>query len=161
MRPMAAAGLALMLAACASGARLPPPNTAQARFEAEQGAVQIMISDLAPATAAVLLGPNGDRYPAAAVTVLSGPHIAYNPPPTVGFGFGGFGFSGCCSGFGSGVGLDMPVGRPTPAAVSDQYISAAVIPVPAGYAQHWSSYRVEVQIGNRALLLEAPPSTSG
>ncbi len=120
-----------------------------------------MISDLAPVTAVALLSSNGDRYPAAAVTLLSGPHVAYNPPPTVGFGVGGFGFSGCCSGLGSGLGLDVPVGKPTAASVSDQYISSAVIPVPAGYAQHWSSYRVQVQIGNRALLLAAPPSGTG
>jgi hypothetical protein len=103
---MAAAALALTLAACASRAKLPAPNTAQARFEPQQHAVQVMISDLAPAAAAALLGPNGERYPAAAVTVLSGPHIAYNPPPTLGIGIGGFGFSDCCSGFGSGVGVD-------------------------------------------------------
>jgi hypothetical protein len=159
MRRMAAAALVLTLAACASGAKLPAPNTAQARFEPQQHAVQVMISDLAPVAAAALLGPNGERFPAAAVTVLSGPHIAYNPPPTV--GIGGFGFSGCCSGFGSGVGLGVPVGRPTPAAVSDQYISSVVIPVPAAYAQHWSGYHVQVQVGSRALLLEVPPFASG
>jgi hypothetical protein len=140
---------------------MPAPNTAQARFEPQQHAVHVIISDFAPVVTAALLGPNGERYPAAAPTVLSGPHIAYNPPPTMGIGIGGFGFSGCCSGFGSGVGVDVPVGRPTAAAVSDQYISSVVIPVPAGYAQQWSSYRVQVQVGNRVLLLEAPPSTSG
>ena len=161
MRRRAAAALVLTLAACASGARVPAPNTAQARFNPQQGAVQVMISDIAPATAALLWGPDGSRYPAAAVSLLSGPHIAYNPPPTLGFGIGGFGFSGCCSGFGSGLGIDVPVGQPTPAAVSDQYISSAVIPVPADYAQHWSGYRVQVQLGNRALLLTAPPPASG
>jgi hypothetical protein len=65
-----------------------------------------MVSDIAPAAAAALLDPHGERYSAAAVTVLSGPQIAYNPPPTLGIGIGGFGFSGCCSGFGSGVGVD-------------------------------------------------------
>jgi hypothetical protein len=161
MRRIAVVALALALAGCASRVELPAPNTAQARFEPQQGAVRVMVSGLAPANAAELLAPDGGRYPAAAVTLLSTPHVAYNPPPTVGLGIGGFGFSGCCSGFGSGIGFDVPVGRPTVAAVSDQYISSAVIPVPADYAQHWSSYRVQVRVGNRALLLSAPPPTLG
>jgi hypothetical protein len=161
MRWMAAAALALALVACASGPKLPAPNTAQARFDSQQGVVQVMISDLAPATAAALLGPQGDRYPAAAVTLLRGPYVAYNPPPSVGFGIGGFGFSGCCTGFGSGVSFGVPVGGPTPAAVSNQYISSAVVRVPAAYAEHWSSYRVQVQVGDRALLLAAPSPAPG
>jgi hypothetical protein len=161
MKRTAVAGLTLLLAACANRAELPAPNTAQAHFEPQQGAVRVMVSDLAPARAAELLAPDGGRYPAAAVTLLSTPYIAYNPPPTIGLGFGGFGFSGCCSGFGSGLGISAPVGRPTPAAVSDQYISSAVIPVPADYVNHWSSYRVQVLVGNRALILSAPPPTVG
>ena len=149
-------GLVLALASCARGPQLPPPNTAQASFQPQQQVVQVMISDLAPATAAELLAPNGARYPATAVTLLSAPHIAYNPPPTIGFGIGGFGFGGCCSGFGSGIGIGLPVGGPTPAAVSDQYISSIVISAPADYAAHWLDYRVQVQVGNRALWLAAP-----
>jgi hypothetical protein len=75
----------------------------------------------------------------------------------VGFGIGGFGYSGCCNGFGSGIGVGLPVGGPTPAAVSDQYVSSALIPVPADYAQRWSDYHVQVQVGNRSLVLSAPP----
>ena len=161
MRRMAVAGVALALGACASRVQLPPPNTAQARFEPQQQAVRVMVSDLASATAAQLLAPDGGRYPAAAVTLLSTPYIAYSPPPTVGLSIGGFGFSGCCSAFGSGVGIGVPVGGPTPAAVSDQFISSAVIPVPPDYAQHWSNYRVQVQVGNRALLLAAPAPSVG
>ena len=161
MGRMPEVALALTLAACASGVRLPAPNSAQARFLPQQSAVQVMVSDVAPVTGAALLGSGGDHHPAAAISLLSGPHVAYNPPPTLGFGIGGFGFSGCCSGFGSGVGLDVPVGGPTPASVSDQYVSSAVIPVPADYAQRWPSYRVRVQVSNRALLLQAPPPTSG
>jgi hypothetical protein len=90
MRWMAAAALAPALAACASGPKLPAPNTAQARFDSQQGVVQVMISDLAPATAAELLGSDGARYQATAVTLLRGPYIAYNPPPSVGLGIGGW-----------------------------------------------------------------------
>jgi hypothetical protein len=161
MRWIAITALVLVLGACARGIQLPPPNTAQARFEPQQQAIRVMVSDVAPPISAELLAPDGGRYPAAAVTVLSTPHIAYNPPPTVGFSIGGFGFSGCCSSFGSGVGVGLPVGGPTPAAVSDQYISSAIIPVPPDYARHWANYRVQVQVGNRSLLLAAPPPSVG
>ena len=154
-------GLVSMLAVCASGPKLPAPNTAQATFEGQQRSVQVMISDVAPAVAAELLGPDGGQYPALNVSVLSGSYVAYNPPPTVGFGIGGFGFSGCCSGFGSGVGVGLPVGGPTPSVVSDQYVSSALIPVPPDYAQHWSNYRVQIQVGNRTLVLVAPPPGAG
>ena len=161
MKRMAVAVLVLALAACARGVQLPPPNTAQAHFEQQQQAVRVMISDVAPPISAELLAPNGSRYPAVALTILSAPYIAYNPPPTVGLSIGGFGFSGCCSSFGSGVGVGFPVGGPTPAAISDQYIASAVIPVPPDYAQHWANYRVQVQVGNRSLLLAAPAPLLG
>jgi hypothetical protein len=45
--------------------------------------------------------------------------------------------------------------------VSDQYIASAIIPVPPDYARHWANYRVQVQVGNRSLLLAAPPPSVG
>jgi hypothetical protein len=91
-----------------------------------------------------------------AITLLSGPHVDYSPPPSVGFGVGGFGFSGCCTGFGSGVGVGLPLGEPRPTHISDQYIVSAVIPVPSNYGQTWSTYRLEIQVGNRPTVLSAP-----
>src|SRR5689334_3990084 len=101
----------LAVTAC-SGPRLPPPNLAQAVYDRGAGAVQVMVSNVAPPTGVVLVSPSGSRYQAAGLSMLSGPHVAYNPPPSIGLGFGGFGF-GSGGGFGSGVGVGVPVGSPT------------------------------------------------
>jgi hypothetical protein len=69
------------------------------------------ISGLQPPTTAALVADDGARYPVAGVTLVSGPHVLYNPPPVIGLGMGGVGLSGCCSGFGSDVGTGVP-GRP-------------------------------------------------
>ena len=143
------------LAACA-GPRLPPPNSAAAHYDAHERAVQLMISSLQPPTTAALVAQDGARYPATGVTLVSGPHLLYNPPPEIGLGIGGFGVSGCCSGFGSGLGIGVPVGRPTPAEISDQYVASALIPVPVDYATNWSNYHVEVSVGGQAMSLTAP-----
>ena len=99
------------LAACA-GPKLPPPNSADAHYDGRERAVQLMISGLQPPTAAALVANDGARYPAAGITLVSGPHVLYNPPPQIGLGIGGFGFSGCCSGFGSGLGIEGREPRP-------------------------------------------------
>ena len=91
-----------------------------------------------------LVADDGTRYPAAGIALVSGPHVLYNPPPSIGIGIGGFGFSGCCSAFGSGLGVGVPVGQPTPAEISDQYVASALIPSPPDYAINWSRYHVEV-----------------
>jgi hypothetical protein len=148
------------LSACASNP-IPPPNSVQSRFDRQASAVRVMVSNLQPLSAADLVGPDGRRYPATAVSIVSGPHVDYNPPPSVGIGIGGFGFNGCCSGFGSGVGVGFPLGRPTPSGVSDQYVGSAVIPVPLNYSQKWQTYRLVVQVGHRPSVLAAPAPSSG
>jgi len=105
---------------------------------------------------AALVAPDGREDRAAGVALASGPHVLYNPPPSIGLSIGGFGLIGCCGGIGSGLGVGLPVGRPTPAAVSDQYLTSASIPAPADYARNWSSYRLQVRIGDSAMLLSAP-----
>jgi hypothetical protein len=145
----------LSLIGCASNP-LPPPNSVQTEFDPQVSAVRVTVSDLQPLSAADLLGQVGNRFPATAITLLSGPHVDYSPPPSVGFGVGGFGFSGCCTGFGSGVGVGLPLGEPRPTHISDQYIVSAVIPVPSNYGQTWSTYRLEIQVGNRPTVLSAP-----
>ena len=153
--------IVLALAGCASNP-LPPPNSIKSRFDPRGGVVRIMVSDIQPLSAADLIGPDGSRFPATAVTLVSGPHVDYSPPPSIGIGVGGFGFSGCCSGFGSGVGVGLPLGGSTPTHVSDQYIGSAVIPVPSNYGQSWGEFRLKVQVGNRPLLLAAPaPAAAG
>jgi hypothetical protein len=147
-----------LLAACA-GPKLPPPNSAQVQYDDRQQAVQVMVSGLQPPTAVALVSADGHRYPASGIALLSGPHVLYNPPPSIGLGIGGFGFSGCCSAFGSGLGFDVPVGKPTPAEVSDQYIASALIPSPPDYATSWTQYHVEVSAGGQALNFAAPHPT--
>jgi hypothetical protein len=144
-----------VLAAC-SGPKLPAPNSADVRYDARASALQLMISGLQPATAAALVANDGTRYPASGIALVSGPHVLYNPPPSIGLGIGGFGISGCCSGFGSGIGVGVPVGRPTTAEISDQYVASALIPVPADYATNWSSYHLEVSVGEQLMILTAP-----
>jgi hypothetical protein len=144
-----------LLTACA-GPKLPEPNSVDVRYEGRDRAVQVMVSSLQPPTAAALIANDGTRYPASGIALVSGPHVLYNPPPSIGLGIGGFGFSGCCRGFGSGVGIGVPVGGPTPAEVSDQYVASALIPVPPDYASNWSRYRVEISAGAQPMSLAAP-----
>ena len=40
---------------------------------------------------------------------------------------GGFGFTDCCNAVGSGIGFGVPVGGPTVAEASDQYVTSALI----------------------------------
>jgi len=146
--------LVAMLAAC--GPRLPPPNSADARYDGQQRAVQVRVSSLQPPAGVALVATDGRRYPAAGIALVSGPHVLYNAPPSVGIGIGGFGFSGCCSAFGSGVGVGLPVGQPTPGEISDQYVASALISAPPDYATNWSQYHVEVSAGGQAMNLTAP-----
>ena len=148
-------GLVLSLAACA-GPRLPPPNTADARYDARDRAVRVTVSGVQPIDQAALVSRQGSRYPASALSMLSAPHVLYNPPPSIGFGIGGFGVSDCCTGFGSGIGLGLPIGQPTVAEASDQYVALTLIPVPADYATNWADYHVEVATGGRSMSLAAP-----
>jgi hypothetical protein len=145
----------VVLVAC-SGPRLPAPNSTDVLCDGGSRAVQVMVSSLQPPSTASLVAPDGARYRATGISIISQPHVLYSPPPSVGFGVGGFGLSGCCSGFGSGVGLGFPVGRPTPSEVSDQYVASVLIPVPADYAANWSGYHVEVSVGGQSLALPAP-----
>jgi hypothetical protein len=145
--------LALLLAACASSE--PSPNTARAEFVRDTNVIQVKISDVQPATSALLVAPDGSTYPAAGINVVRTPYTAYNPPPSVGIGIGGFGGN-----FGTGVGLGLPLGGPTPAYSSDQFVTSVVFAAPADYAQNWAEYRVQVQLGNRNLTLPAPNPTS-
>jgi hypothetical protein len=139
-----------------SGPKLPAPNSADVRYDPGERAVQLMVSGLQAPSAAALVAEDGARYPASGIALVSGPHVLYNPPPSIGLGIGGFGISGCCSGFGSGVGVGLPVGRPTPAEISDQYVASALIPAPADYATNWTTYHLEVSVGEQVMRLTAP-----
>ncbi len=149
-----ATGLLGGLVACSSS--VPPSNGIQARYEPAAGAVQVLASNIRPMSDAELVAPDGSHYRTTGIVVVSGPHVLYNPPPSIGIGIGGFGFTGCCAGIGSGLGVGLPVGGPRPAAVSDQYLTSAAIPAPSDYARDWMNYRVQVRIGDNSVLLNAP-----
>jgi hypothetical protein len=144
-----------LVAACA-GPKLPPPNSALVQYDGRQQAVQVMVSSLQPPSDVALVSADGQRYPASGIALVSGPHVLYNPPPSIGLGIGGFGFSGCCSTFGTGLGIGVPVGQPTPAEVSDQFVASARIPAPLDYPTNWSQYHVQVSAGGQVMNLAAP-----
>ena len=144
--------------ACA-GPRLPPSNSAIADYDARDHAVRVVVSGLQPASDVALIGPDGRRYPALGFSVISEPHVLYNPPPSIGFEIGGFGLTGCCSSIGSGIGFGVPVGGPTVAEASDQYVTSALITAPPDYQQHWSQYRLEVAAGGQRMAVAAPAPT--
>jgi len=154
-----AIGVLLLLAAC--GPRLPAANSADVRFDERDKAVQVLISGLQPPSAVMLVAQDGTRYPASGIVLLIGPHVLYNPPPSISLGIGGFGFTGCCSAIGSGVGVGVPVGSPTVAEVSDQYVASALIPAPADYATNWAQYHVEVSPNGGATVNLPAPAPHG
>jgi hypothetical protein len=98
----AIARLALMTLAACAGPQLPAANSALAVYDARDNAIHVTVSGLQPASEAVLIGQDGSQYPAVGFSVISGPHVLYNPPPSISLGIGGFGFTGCCSSIGSG-----------------------------------------------------------
>ncbi|MBV9252258.1 MAG: hypothetical protein JO227_23805 [Acetobacteraceae bacterium] len=93
------------------------------------------------------------------MSLVSGPHVLYNPPPSIGLGIGGFGFGGCCSAFGSSLGVGLPLGKPTPSEVSDQYVASALVPLPADYLANWVNYHVEVSLAGGSINIPAPSPT--
>jgi hypothetical protein len=141
----------LAVAGCSSSSA-PPANTAEAKFVPGSNAIQVTVSDSTPASSALLVGPNNAVYPAAGINVTQVPHTAYNPAPTISLGLGGF-----SGNLGAGLGLGVPVGGPSPAYTTDQYISNVTIPAPRDYASSWQRYQVQVQLGSRVVTMAAPP----
>ena len=157
LRPLLVALAAL--SAC-SGPSLPAPNSVDAHYDSGALAIQVMVSSLQPPSAASLVSDDGERHPASGIALVSAPHVLYSPPPSIGLGIGGFGISGCCSGFGTGVGVGFPLGGPRPSEISDQYVASALIPVPNDYATRWSQYHLEVLVGGQSVTLAAPPPSA-
>jgi hypothetical protein len=92
------------------------------------------VSSLQPPTSVALVSPDWHGYPSSGIALLSRLHVLYNPPPSISLAPGGFGFSVCCRTFGSGLGVGVPVGQPTPAEISDQFVSSSLIPSPPDVA---------------------------
>jgi hypothetical protein len=138
----------LLLAGCSSTI---DPNTARTNYDAGSNTVQITVSDTQPVTTAALVGPDGTLHPATSINVVETPHTVYQAPPSVGLGIGGW-----SGNVGSGMGIGLPLGGATPSQVTDQFVSMVLLPVPADYKANWPAYKVQVQVGDRALTQAAP-----
>jgi hypothetical protein len=88
---MVPALIALALSGCADHA-LPPPNSVQTWFDPLAQAVQLMVSQREPTMQAELVRADGVPVQVGSVTLVSAPHVYYNPPPFVSVGVGGCGF---------------------------------------------------------------------
>jgi len=142
------------LSACAKNP-LPPPNSIRATFDRSAQAIQVYISNAQMPRDARLVDANGTRYPLD-LTPVSGPHINYSAPPSIGLGLGGFGWN-----VGGGAGVGFPLGSPHPTSVDDQFVASARFQPPPDYLQHWSQYHLVIEVGTQTLEVPAPsPSAS-
>jgi hypothetical protein len=141
--------ICLALSACASNP-LPPANAVRATFDSSAQAIEVIISNNQAPHDAFLVDADGRQYPVV-LTLVSGPHVNYSAPPSIGLGLGGFG-----GGVGGGLGFGVPLGRPRATGVDDQYVASARFGAPSDYTQRWSQYRVEVHVGAQVLEIPAP-----
>ena len=95
--------ICLALSACASNP-LPPANGVRATFDPSAQAIQVVISNNQAPHDAFLVDADGRQYPVV-LTLISGPHVNYSVPPSIGLGLGGFG-----GGVGGGLGFGVPLG---------------------------------------------------
>lgn len=137
------------LAACA-GNPLPPPNSIRVTYDHEAPAIQVYVSNAQMPRDAYLVDVQGTRY-ALTLTPVSGPHVNYSTPPTIGLGLGGFGGD-----VGGGAGVGFPLGRPHPTSVDDQFVASSRLLPPPDYLQRWSQYRLVVEFGTQAQEVPAP-----
>ena len=118
-----------------------------------------MVSNLQPPTAVALVANDETRYPASGIALMSGPHVIYNPPAL--WSASGSAALGSQDAqrlrFGNWIGV--PVGRPTLAEVSDQYVASAQRPAPPDYTSNWSRYHIEISAGAEPMTLAAPAPT--
>ncbi|MEA2739071.1 MAG: hypothetical protein QOH05_2378, partial [Acetobacteraceae bacterium] len=99
--------LGIALSACASNP-LPPPNSIWATFDSSAQAIQLYVSNARMPRDAWLVDASGTQYPLP-LTLVSGPHVNYSAPPSVGLGLGVFGWN-----VGGGAGVGFPLGSPHP-----------------------------------------------
>jgi hypothetical protein len=93
---------------------------------------------------------NGTRYPVI-LTLVSGPHVNYSAPPSIGLGLGAFGWN-----VGGGAGVGFPLGSPHPTSVDDQFVASVRLGAPPDYLQYWSRYHVVINLETQALEVPAP-----
>jgi hypothetical protein len=141
--------LCIGLGACASNP-LPPPNSIRVTYDRNAQVIQVYISNAQIPRDAWLVDVNGTRYPLI-LTLVSGPHVNYSEPPSIGLGLGGFGWN-----VGGGAGVGFPLGSPHPTSVDDQFVASARFGAPPDYLQRWSQYHVVVDLGTQTLQVPAP-----
>ena len=147
---------ALALGACSSNP-LPPPNGIRTSFDRSVNAIEVIVSNAQAPAGAELVSADGTHYPLP-LTLISGPHVNYSPPPSIGLGIGGFS-GGWGGGFGTGVGIGLPLGGPRATGIDDQYLVSTKVGAPADYLQRWTAYHVEVHVGAQAIIVPAPQPT--
>jgi hypothetical protein len=141
--------LCLVAGACAKSP-LPPPNNVSATFDRSAQVIQVYVSNAQMPHDAWLVDATGQRVPLP-LTMVSGPHINYTAPPSIGLGLGAFGWT-----VGGGAGVDVPLGSPRPTSVDDQYVATARVVAPSDYPQRWSQYHLAVSVGSQAYEIPAP-----
>jgi hypothetical protein len=130
--------LCVTLGACAKNP-LPPPNSVRATFDRGTQVIQVYVSNAQMPRDAWLVDVNGGRY-SLPLTLVSGPHVIYTAPPSIGLGLGAFGWN-----VGGGAGVDLPLGSPRPTSVDDQFVASAQVVAPPDYLQRWSQYHLAVE----------------
>ena len=136
------------VSACANP--LPPPNSIRTSYESGAQIIQVYISNAEMPRGAWLVDTTGTRYPLP-LTLVSGPHVNYSEPPTIGLGLGVFGWN-----VGGGTGVGIPLGSPRPTSVDDQFIASTRFAAPSDFSQRWSQYRIVAEVGVQTLEVPVP-----
>jgi hypothetical protein len=142
----------IALGAC-TGSKVPPPDSVRATYDRNAHTIHVDISNAQMPRNAWLVDVNGTRYPLI-LSLLSGPHVNYSAPPSIGLGLGGFGWN-----VGGGAGVGFPLGSPHPTSIDNQFIASATVQAPLDYPQRWSQYHVIVDLGTQGLEVAAPSPT--
>jgi hypothetical protein len=145
--------LCVTLGACARNP-LPAPNSIRATFDRSTQVVEVYVSNAQMPREVWLVDANGGRF-LLPLTLVSGPHVNYTAPPSIGLGFGVFGWN-----VGGGSGVDLPLGSPRPTSVDDQFVASARVAAPSDYLERWSQYHVAVDVGSQAFEIPAPSPRS-
>ena len=140
------------MSACSTNP-LPPPNSMRTSYESAGQIIQVYISNAQMPHDAWLVDANGARY-SLPLTLVSGPHVNYSEPPSVGLGLGVFGWN-----VGGGTGVGIPLGSPHPTSVDDQFIASVRFAAPSDYLQRWSQYRIVANVGPQTVEVPAPAPT--
>lgn len=79
---LAALWFCIALGAC-TGSKVPPPDSVRATYDRNARTIHVDISNAQMPRNAWLVDVNGTRYPLI-LSLLSGPHVNYSAPPSIG-----------------------------------------------------------------------------